>query len=88
MWKIGFLRLLALLICFTSSASFAELSLMLESGAAWQQRNDLRVPSDIGTRLDFDKFDEGPFFHYRAELEWRFNEKHNVRAVYAPLNIS
>ncbi len=60
---------------------------MLESGAVWQHRNDVRIPSDTGTRVDFDNFDRGPFFHYRAELLWKINERHNLRAVYAPLEI-
>tara|TARA_B100001248_G_C27395862_1_gene465494 strand:- start:1719 stop:2447 length:729 start_codon:yes stop_codon:yes gene_type:complete len=67
-----------------ASASF---DIVFETGALWQQRNDVRIPNTGGTRLNFDEFDSGPFFHYRAELFWHVNDTHNLRAVYAPLNL-
>src|SRR5690606_37881222 len=36
----------------------------------------------------FDQFNQGPFFHYRAEAFWNINDKHNLRAVYAPLELT
>lgn len=80
-------RLIHPAIFFFTFISEAQVSFMLESGAVWQHRNDVQIPSDTGTRLDFDSFDRGPFFHYRGELFWKINEKHNLRAVYAPFQI-
>lgn len=61
---------------------------MLESGAVWQHRNDVQIPSGSGSRVDFDEFNQGPFFHYRAEFFWKFANRHNLRVVYAPFSLN
>ena len=76
---------LASLYAITVSAEF---NFMLESGAVWQHRNDVKIPGNTGTRVNFDEFNQGPFFHYRGELYWKITDNHNLRAVYAPLNIA
>ncbi|MCB9026536.1 MAG: hypothetical protein H6625_09485 [Bdellovibrionaceae bacterium] len=56
----------------------------IEIGSVWQNRNDIQIPPDTGTRFDIDQIDEGPFFHYRIESHYRFNKNHALRFVYAP----
>ena len=76
-----------LLIAYTFPV-FAEFSVIVESGAAWQNRNDVRIPGETGTLVEFDEFNQGPFFHYRGEFFWKINKNHGLRMVYAPFNIS
>jgi hypothetical protein len=71
-----------------SQRALAQTRLFLETGPVWQHRNDIRIPNQGGTRLDFDNFDQGPFLSYRFELIWPFNEKHHLRGVIAPLNLA
>ena len=60
---------------------------MLESGGVWQSRNDVKIPGNTGNRVDFDEFDQGPFFHYRTEIFWKITERSTLRFIYAPFNI-
>ena len=62
-------------------------NIFLETGGVWQNRNDVQIPSNTGTRFEFDSFNRGPFLHYRLEAYYRLSNKHALRAVYAPLNI-
>ncbi len=59
-------------------------TLDLETGAAWQLRNDFAVPGDAGTLVRLD--DEGPTFAGRATLNWSVNERWSVRLLAAPLS--
>ena len=89
------MRKISLIILFVttlfSTAANSEpkdLTLMLESGAVWQNRNDVRITPDQGSYVEFDKYDQGPFFHYRAETQYRIKNNHHIRAVYAPFQVS
>lgn len=64
------------------------LEFVLESGAVWQSRNDVRITPAEGSLVEFAPFNKGPFFHYRAEVFYSFNERHHIRALYAPFSIS
>lgn len=61
--------------------------IMIEAGAAFQTRNDIKVPSKSGTMVAADQIDNGPFAHYRIEGHYRFKKNHAYRAVYAPFEI-
>ena len=76
------------LLTILSFSAMAKWTYMLESGLSYQQRNDVQIPNDTGTRLEFDRFDHGPFFHYRAELDYEMTNNHNLRLVLAPFDIS
>jgi hypothetical protein len=80
------LKKLLILIFLVSFETLAEVRVMLETGGVWQHRNDVKIPGNTGDRVDFDEFDQGPFFHYRAELFWKLTEKSTVRFLYAPFN--
>jgi len=82
-----------LILCLVLTFASAELCasdsiLLLETGALWQERNDVRIPSSTGTLVGFDEYNSGPFFHYRFELHHPFNHRHGIRVIYAPLGLS
>ncbi len=64
-------------------------SVELEAGPVWQTRNDVSIPGDTGSRFPLDDLTgAGPFPYGRVTLDWRVSERHNVRALVAPLEIS
>ena len=57
----------------------------VEAGPVWQSRNDVQIPGDTGTRFSLtDTVGSGPFPYVRAELAYKFNEKHSLRFLLAP----
>ncbi len=83
--------LLILLFATITPHAFADVgdfSLMLESGAVWQHRNDARIHPDRGSYVEFDEYDHGPFFHYRFEAYYQIADRHLLRAVVAPFSTS
>jgi hypothetical protein len=67
--------------------SFAQSNLMIEAGPISQSQNDQRVPGDTGTDFSISNFDDGPFAGYRIYAGHIWNQRHEVRALYAPLEI-
>jgi len=66
-----------------------KLELTLETGTAWQFRNDVNIPNENNnSRFDFSNFRNGPFFHHRIESLFKLTGRHNLRLVYAPLSLS
>jgi hypothetical protein len=57
----------------------------LEAGAAWQARNDFRIPGDAGTLVALP--DAGPAAALRATLTWDLTARQSVRLLAAPLRI-
>jgi hypothetical protein len=73
----------------TVAASEDRWSVSLESGAAWQSRNDVRIPGDTGTRFSIaDAVGEGPFLFYRLESFLNLDKKHQLRFLIAPFSFS
>ncbi len=64
------------------------LELKLSLGSVWQQSNDVQIPNDnSGTRFSLtDIAGTGPWPGGRLEAIWDINEKHGVRALFAPLS--
>lgn len=61
----------------------------LEAGGVWFSRNDIRIPSDTGTEFDMTKLTgSGPNFFGRLHGHWNINNKHGLRMVLAPLEVS
>ncbi len=64
-------------------------SLALETGAVWFSRNDVRIPGDSGTKFDMlDLTGSGPEAFARLEGAWDFNQRHGIRLLVAPLEVS
>lgn len=82
------MKFCSLLILFLSAlTSQASTYVSVEGALAWQTRNDQRIPGDSGTEFSFADFDDGPFPVYRIYLGHIWNDTHEIRALYAPLDI-
>ncbi|MEO0650005.1 MAG: hypothetical protein AAFZ65_04955 [Planctomycetota bacterium] len=58
----------------------------VEGGALWQNRNDVQIPNDDGTRFSIsDLIGEGAYAVGRVTADWDLNPRHAVRAVIAPI---
>jgi hypothetical protein len=66
------------------------LEIEAELGSFWQSRNDVQIPNDeAGTRFSLaDLAGNGPWTSQRLYITWNFNEKHSLRALFAPLSIT
>lgn len=78
--------LLATLVCPALSAG-AEWHASIELGAAWQTRNDFRIPGDGGTLVALADYDSGPVPAFRATLTWDLTERQSIRLLAAPLSV-
>lgn len=57
----------------------------IETGAVWQNSNDVQIPGDTGTRFSLtDLVGEGPFAFYRLELFYDIKPRHQLRFLIAP----
>lgn len=85
-----FIALPALLLASCSAPSPTRpFSVEPELGAVWFSRNDVAVPGDTGTRFDLDELTGGgPSAAGRLYLSWRPAERHELRALAAPLSVS
>jgi len=70
-----------------STSNSGELRAALESGAAWQTRNDFRIPGDGGTLVDLAAYETGPFAAFRATLTWDVTARQSLRLLAAPLRV-
>jgi hypothetical protein len=63
--------------------------LEVEAGPVWQNRNDVQVPCDTGTRFSLtDVLGKGTSAYPRIHLDWKIGGKHGLRLLYAPLSIT
>lgn len=73
----------------SASADDRRFAVGLELGPFGFSKNDVRVPGDTGTRFDMtDLTGSGPDFFARLDGHWNINEKHSLRLVLAPLEVS
>lgn len=65
-------------------------SVEVETGPAWQTRNDVRIPNDpSGTRFSLQEVTgSGPWPAGRLYLTWRLDDSHALRALVAPLQFT
>lgn len=85
--KLYTLTLFALLVSLTTNA---QLRLSLESGAAFTQYNDVRVPNEDQNQgtlfsLSDDFEDSQPTVFFRAELAYLIEDRHMIELTAAPL---
>ena len=79
----SFVLICASLNLYAESVSFIQ----LEGSLVYQTRNDQRIPGKGGTQFDLSDFDKGPFEAFRLYAGKVYNNKHEVRVLYAPLDI-
>lgn len=60
----------------------------VETGAVWQTVNRVQIPADSGTRFALTDFGSSGGFAGRVYLGYRWKERHEIRALYAPLAIT
>ena len=82
------LALCALTGCSSTTGERRAFALELEGGALWQTRNDVAVPGDDGTRIALDDLTgSGPYPAARLYATWSPAERHEIRALIAPLSL-
>lgn len=82
-------KLSVLLLFFISLTLKAESTtfIQLEGALVYQTRNDQRIPGIGGTQFDLSDFDKGAFESLRIYAGKIINNRHEFRALYAPLSI-
>jgi hypothetical protein len=83
----GVASLLALFLWLATAAGAGDLHASLEGGAAWQTRNDFRIPGDGGTLVELAEYDRGPVAALRASLTWDLTPHQSLRLLAAPLRL-
>jgi hypothetical protein len=59
-----------------------------EGGAAWQSRNDIRIPNDdSATEFSLTDLGDGPYAAFRTRLGWDIGGRHGVELLLAPLTL-
>ncbi len=81
------MRFLASLFLLWSAAVQAETYFNIEAGGTWQSRNDQGVPGSTGTRFSISDFNQGPFASYRLYVGHKWSDRHELRVLYAPLEL-
>ncbi len=76
------------LLALISTEALAAFSLSLEAGPTWQTRNDVRIPPDTGTPFSISDIASGPFLRGRLYASYGWNERHELRALVAPLSVT
>ena len=82
-----FTALAALATPAAAASGRARFHASLETGPAWQSRNDFRIPGDSGSLVKLADGESGPFASGRATLTWDLSEKQSLRLLAAPLRI-
>ncbi len=93
MRRSGFIAAALLTISFAAAHATGlqeRLTIDLEWGAAWQDRNDVQSPNNAsGTRFALDGLTgRGPVSAPRIEVTWRLNPRDDLRLLAAPMRLS
>lgn len=67
--------------------SYAQTTISVEASQLWQSRNDQRIPGNTGTAFSISDIDSGPYTAFRIYAARIWDNRHEVRALYAPLEI-
>jgi len=78
---------LALLVALAAPAGADGWRASLEAGAAWQTRNDFRIPGAGGSLVQLAEEDRGPVPAFRATLTWDLGSHQSLRLLAAPLRL-
>lgn len=61
--------------------------LEMEMGPVWQSSNQVAIPGKTGTRFSLKDFGGGPFLSGRIYAGYRWTERSEFRALFAPLSL-
>ena len=65
---------------------YSQIGIDIEAGLAISGYNDARIPGDNGTLFSFsEELKSDDEFFYRLRLSYKFEKKHNISILYAPL---
>lgn len=84
---IIFSTFMAVLLGYCSSVTADDYhwNIGIETGAVWQNRNDVQIPGDMGTRFSLTELvGEGPFNFFRLEMFYDMKPRHQLRFLIAP----
>ena len=82
-----FIATIMLLLQFSIPAH-ASTYASLEGAQAWQSRNEQRIPGEgNATTFNLKDFSKGPFSLYRVYIGHRWDNTHELRLLYAPLEV-
>lgn len=83
------LLVLSLMGHFAMSQPEEKLTVAVEAGLTWQNRNEVRVPNATGTQFSLSEVvGKGPYGLFRTEVDLKINEKHGFRFAFVPLQIT
>lgn len=86
---INYLAAILLIILVWTSNVHAQVSFDVEAGIVATGYNDVRIPGDTGTFLSFsDELSSNAKFFSRIKVGYRIGERHEVLALFAPLEFS
>jgi hypothetical protein len=71
-----------------SVSASAESFISVEGSQVWQTKNDQRIPGTTGTLFSLSDLKSGPFTKYRIYAGHIWDDRHEVRLLYAPLQVS
>ncbi len=78
-----------LLVFYPPGHVKAQFTADLETGLVFTGRNDVRIPGTGGTFISFsDELESDPDLFLRVRLGYRFNPRHEILALYAPLTVA
>ncbi len=61
--------------------------LEMEAGPVWQSRNEVKIPGTTGTKFSLKDFEGGPFLSGRVYGGYRWTDRSEFRALFAPLTL-
>ncbi len=61
----------------------------IEGGGAWSGYNDVQIPNETGTEFSLtDDLKTDSDIFYRIRIGYRFSERHEISALFAPLSLN
>ncbi|MFN3698557.1 MAG: hypothetical protein ACK4VO_14070 [Pseudobdellovibrio sp.] len=73
--------------CLYSSLVWSQTYISVEAAQTFQSKNDQRIPGNSGDLISLTDFAKGPFLTNRIYFGHKWDERHEIRALYAPLEL-
>ncbi|MSP18490.1 MAG: hypothetical protein EXR74_02845 [Bdellovibrionales bacterium] len=87
--KKGLILLISTVLAWCSSNKVNQNRwfLEMEAGPVWQSRNEAKIPGTTGTKFSLKDFGGGPFLSGRVYGGYRWTDRSEFRALFAPLTL-